>query len=196
MTALTEKKTYAFEEYLTLERAEEIRYEYWDGEVFAVAGTTKRHNLIVQNLTRLLYPFTRKNGCQTFAESIKQELRANRRYVYPDVIYTCHPDDVEADDGLRVRYPSLLIEVLSDSTQGVDRQAKRKSYFNLPSLQAYLLLSQHECYAELYQRANDFWRFENFAALTDPIRIHTLGIDLPLADVYEGIRFDADEPLE
>jgi Uma2 family endonuclease len=154
-----------------------------------MAGTTRRHNLMVQNLIVALRSLARKNGCQTFAESVKQELRSDRRYVYPDVVYTCHPEDIRADENTWARHPSLLIEVLPESTQGVDRSRKRQAYFRLPSLQAYLLLDQDRCFAELYQRAHDFWRFEFFTELTDRVRIDTLGIELSLCEVYEGISF-------
>ena len=189
MTAIPEKKLYTFEEYLALEEASETRYEYWDGEVFAMAGTTRRHNVLVQNLTRLLYPFVRKNGCQTFAESVKQEIWKRQRYVYPDVIYTCDPDDISADDDKWVKNPSLLIEVLSDSTRGVDLHTKRLAYFNLISLQAYVLLAQNQCQAEVFERANDFWTYRIFRNLNDQIRLQTLGIELVLSEVYENIKF-------
>jgi Uma2 family endonuclease len=188
MTAIPEKKIYTFEEYLALEEASETRYEYWDGEVFAMAGTTRRHNVLVQNLTFLLRPLARTNGCQTYAESIKQELRARSRYVYPDIIYSCDSDDVEADDELWVTNPCLLIEVLSDSTAGVDREKKREAYFRLPSLQAYVILAQDRYSAQVYQRANDFWRYELLTNPADEIRLPALGITLKLAEVYEGVR--------
>ncbi len=188
MTAIPEKKTYTFEEYLALEEASESRYEYWDGEVFAMAGTTRRHNVMVQNLTRLLYPFARKNGCQTFAESVKQEIWKRQRYVYPDVIYTCDPDDVEADEGKWVKNPGLLIEVLSDSTRGVDLHTKRLAYFNLISLQAYVILAQKQCQVEVFERANDFWTYRIFEDLNDCIRLESLGIELRLSEVYENIK--------
>lgn len=187
MTAVPEKKTYTFEEYLALEQASETRYEYWDGEVFAMAGTTRRHNVMVQNLTRLLYPFVRRNGCQTFAESVKQEIWKRQRYVYPDVIYTCDPDDVEADEGKWVKNPSLLIEVLSDSTRGVDLHSKRLAYINMASLQAYIVLAQKKCEAEVFERANDFWTYRIFNSLNDIIHLKALGIELLLADVYENV---------
>ena len=188
MTAIPEKKLYTFEEYLALEEASETRYEYWDGEVFAMAGTTKRHNRMVLNLSRLLYPFTQKKGCEVFAESIKQQLRERSRYVYPDIIYSCDPEDVEADDGQWVKNPSLLIEVLSDSTEGVDREKKRDAYFLLPSLQVYIILAQDRYSARVYQRAGDFWRYELLTNSEDEIRLPALGIMLKLADVYEGVR--------
>jgi len=188
MTAIPEKKIYTFEEYLALEEASEIRYKYWDGEVFAMAGTTRRHNVMVQNLTRLLYPFARKIGCQTIAESVKQEIWKRQRYVYPDVIYTCDSDDVEADDGKWVKNPGLLIEVLSDSTRGVDLHTKRLAYFNLISLQAYAILAQKQCQVEVFERANDFWTYRIFKDLNDCIRIETLGIELRLSEVYENVK--------
>jgi Uma2 family endonuclease len=187
MVTGTEKKVYTFEEYEALEREEGIRYEFFDGEVFAMAGTTKRHNAIVQSFARILYPFARKSGCSIFTESIKQKLKTGERYVYPDVIYTCEPADLADDSETVVQSPSLLIEVFSESSQRFDIQDKRLEYFKIPSLQYYLLVSQKHYGVELYERSADFWKYTIYDGLNAKIALEKLGVTMTLAEIYEGI---------
>ncbi len=188
-TARSHKSHYTFEEYIALEKAQGIRYEFDNGEIYAMAGATKRHNTIVQNITFALRPFARKNGCQTFSENVKQKLQDGERYVYPDVIYTCDSEDLADDSDVIVSSPCLLIEVLSDSTEDSDKMEKRQHYFKLPSLQCYLLVAQQSCIIEVYQRANDFWKFQSHTALNAQIYLEALDVRLSVADIYEGVMF-------
>lgn len=182
-----EKKQYTLEEYESLERVDGKRYEYYDGEVVAMAGTTKRHNLLVQALSRLLYPLARQNGCQVFTENVKQKLTIGQQYVYPDLIYTCHPDDLVDDSTAIVYSPGLLIEVLSKSTEADDAHEKRLKYFKLPTLLAYVMLSQRDYRAEVYEKSADFWKFRIMEGLDARIELETLHISLMLRDIYEGL---------
>ncbi len=188
-TPIFKNKRYSFEEYIALEKAEGTRFEFDNGEVYAMAGTTKRHNTIVQNITFALRPFARKNGCQTFSENVKQKLRDGERYVYPDVIYTCDSQDLADDNEVIVVSPYLIMEVLSDSTEDSDKMEKRHRYFMIPSLQCYVLVAQNPCIIEVYQRFNDFWKFQSYTALDAQIHLEALNITLSVADIYEGITF-------
>lgn len=186
------KKLYTFEEYLALEQAEGTRYEYWDGEVFAMAGTTKRHNTIVQNTTFVLRPFARRNGCRIYAENVRQKLKTGSRYVYPDVIYTCDSDDLENDLSIYVQSPSLLIEVVSASTQNVDVQDKRPHYTKLPSLLYYVLVFQTSYRVEVFERNVDFWKYRLIEGLDAVVDLPLLNITLPLTEIYDGITLPSD----
>lgn len=186
---LSEKRKYTFDEYIALEKAQGVRYEFNNGTVYAMAGTTKRHNTIVQNITFALRPFARKNGCQTYSENVKQKLRDGERYVYPDVIYTYDREDLADDNDVIVVSPCLLFEVLSDSTEDSDKMEKRHRYFMIPSLQCYVLVAQNPCIIEVYQRYNDFWKFQSYTSLDSQIELEALGISLSVADIYEGVIF-------
>ena len=188
-TAIFKNKRFSFEEYIALEKAEGVRFEFDNGEVYAMAGTTKRHNTIVQNITFALRPFARKNGCQTFSENVKQKLRDGERYVYPDVIYTCDSQDLANDNEVIVVSPCLLIEVLSDSTEDSDKMEKRHRYFTIPSLQCHMLVAQNPCIIEVYQQFNDFWKFQSYTTTDAQIHLEALNITLSAADIYEGITF-------
>ncbi len=190
MSALAEKKYFTFSEYLAKEIADGVKYEYFDGEIFAMVGTTKRHNAIVQTLSRLLYPFSKKSGCQVFTESIKQQLERDKKYVYPDVIYTCDKDDLANDEERIVNSPSLLIEVVSSSSEETDRVHKRGEYFNLPTLQCYLIVHQSKYLVECYERGDVFWKYRRLENLHEPFLIEVLDISLSLSDIYEGVSIE------
>ncbi len=180
-------KTYTFDEYIALEQTEGMRYEYWDGEVIAMAGATKRHNILVQNIAFSLRPYARKKGCQVFAENVRQKLKTGERYVYPDIIYTCDLADLENDMGVWVNSPSLLIEVDSNSTRSKDFHEKRPHYTKIPSLLYYLLVSQTEYRVEVFERTIDFWKYKIIEGVESIVELPLLSINLPLTDIYEGI---------
>ncbi|WP_461089890.1 Uma2 family endonuclease [Spirosoma gilvum] len=185
-------KLYTFDEYVALERSEGIRYEYWDGEVVAMAGTTKRHNTIVQNIAFSLRPFARNKGCQVYAENVRQKLKTGQRYVYPDIIYTCDPADLENDMGVWVHSPCLLIEVISDSTQSKDFHDKRPHYTKLPSLLYYLLVSQTDYRVEIFERNVDFWKYQVIEGIEAVVELPLLQMNLPLTAIYEGISLGSE----
>ena len=187
------KKKYTFDEYLALERTEGIRYEFWNGEVVAMAGATKRHNVLVNALSRHLYPVTRKNGCQGFTENVRMKLPASEKYVYPDVIYTCEPDDLKDDQGIYVTSPCLLIEVLSNSTGADDDHKKRLHYFKIPSLQYYLLVHQDAYKVEVYERSADFWAYRLYEGISTQIPLANISVTLSMTAIYEGI--DVEDEL-
>ena len=186
------KKVYTFEEYLALEQAEGIRYEYWDGEVFAMAGTTKRHNTLVQNLSFVLRPFARRNGCQVYTENVRQKLKTGNRYVYPDVIYTCDAADLTDDLEIIVNSPSLLIQVISTSTAATDINDKRPHYTKLPSLLYYVLVSQTNYRVEVFERNIDFWKYRLIEGIDATVDLVQLDMRLSMETIYEGITLTLD----
>jgi Uma2 family endonuclease len=188
-----QKRKYTFEEYIALEEAEGIRYEYWDGEVVAMAGATKRHNTIVQNTTFALRTIGRKKRCRTYSENVRQKLKYGDRYVYPDVIFTCSPDDINDDLGLYVNNPCMLIEVLSNSTADSDDHKKRLQYFKLPSLHYYLLVSQESYEVIVYERAVDFWKHRVYEGADTEIPLPLIELTLSMAAIYEDVTIEVQE---
>ena len=186
------KKIYTFDEYLALEQAEGIRYEYWDGEVFAMARTTKRHNTLVQSLSRLLYLYARQTGCQVYSENVRQKLRTGNRYVYPDVIYTYDEADLADDLGIIVNSPSLLIEVVSGSTEKTDVHDKRPHYTKIPSLLYYLLVFQKSYRVEVFERNVDFWKYRLIEDLDAIVDLPLLNMTLSMEEIYDGIMLPLD----
>jgi Uma2 family endonuclease len=145
-----EKELFSVEAYFALEKDSDIRHEYMDGEIVAMAGTTLVHNLIVNNMAGLLKPVFQPRGCRVFTESVKLEVERDGTYVYPDVMVTCHKLDLQSR--YMVVNPQMIVEVLSDSTASRDQIQTLKKYKKIESMQYYLLISQEECSIELYSR--------------------------------------------
>ncbi len=184
MAANPKTQHYTFDEYLALEQTQQQRYEYWHGELFAMAGGTRRHNRLVGNTRRLLEDGVLGRPCEVYAENVKLALAQANIFVYPDVMLTCEPADMEASDlETYIRYPSLLVEVLSDGT------AKQLLYFKIPTLQYYILIHQDSPTVELYERHENFWKFSILETLDATVSLPKLAYTFSLAQVYEGVRF-------
>ena len=189
-------KRYSFEEYQTLEASGQTRYEYHFGEIFAIdephptamAGGTKQHNRLVKNVGTLLDALLEK-GCESYNENVKLEVISGSYYVYPDAILTCDPRDLA--DNLLVRYPSLVVEVLSESTQTHDLGTKLENYLRMPSLQAYVIVYQNKMMAQCYDRHNDFWKFTLLEGPAATLTIPALFIEWKLSAIYANVRFVA-----
>lgn len=175
---------YTVEEYFALEEASELRHEFFEGEVFAMAGESQAHNLIAGNLYMGLRQALRGRSCRVFMETVQLTLQPGRHYVYPDVQVTCSPQDVQ--HARRIENPVLLIEVLSPSTGYYDRGNKFKKYKALPSLQHYLLVSQSRWLLEWYRRtpANE-WTHTVLTEAEEELVIPELNFRITLAQVYE-----------
>jgi Uma2 family endonuclease len=120
-------------------------------------------------------------------------LPASEKYVYPDVIYTCEPDDLKDDQGIYVTSPCLLIDVLSDSTGADNDHKKRRHYVKIPSLQYYLLVHQDAYKVEVYERSADFWACRLYEGIESQIPLNNIGVTLSLTAIYEGIEVEEDE---
>jgi len=188
-----QKNYISVEEYFEMEKHSEIRHEYYDGEVFAMAGTSINHNRIVQNLSGVLRPIFRPRGYEVLLESVKLEAIKHFYYPYPDLMLTCDADDLDAE--YIIKKPTLIIEVLSKSSVLNDRVAKLRRYKNIPSLQYYLIVSQYEFLVELYSRVDDAtsWLYDVYEDKTDTINFPKLDLNLSLSDIYEGIKMREED---
>ncbi len=173
------------EEYFAFEESSEVRHEFHNGELFIVSGTTKTHNLLVDNIKDIIKKKFRPRGCQVFSENVKVELEKEKRYVYPDVVLTCHEFDKR--DEIVVRFPSLIVEVLSEGTSGYDRGLKFQRYRTLSTLQYYLLIEQTPFLAELYSRTDSrhLWTYRAFTEAEDIILFPSLDFSMTVKDIYE-----------
>lgn len=172
-------------EYLALEARSPVRHEYVAGEIFAMTGASIRHNIIALNLATALRTHLRGTPCRTLMEGVKLRLKKERSYFYPDVMVTCEARLLELDANTQiVEDPVLLIEVLSPTTEGIDRREKLRAYRTLPSLKEYALVSQDECRVDLYRRRGDIgWDIINFEP-GDQVELASVELILPIADIY------------
>lgn len=188
--SLQPKPHLSFEDWLEGERASlEGRSEYVDGEVFAMTGASAEHNAIVANIVGELRAQMKGRPCQVYANDMKVLIRTANAGKYPDLVAFC--GEPELLDGRRdvLLNPSLIVEVLSDSTEAYDRGAKFALYRQIPSLREYLLVSQGRVLVELYSRDEDGrWLLSDYRAMTDRVPLPSLGCTLALAEVYDKVQ--------
>ncbi|GAA4359830.1 Uma2 family endonuclease [Hymenobacter saemangeumensis] len=179
------RRRYTVEEYFALEEQSEVRHEFFDGEVFAMAGASVPHNLLAVNFVSSFKQALRGRPCKAVMEGVQLAVQQGRHYVYPDVMISCDPADQLAQ--LTFQAPVLIVEVLSPSTEDYDRGQKFNQYKKLPSLQHYLLVSQNSWLVEWRRReANNGWSFMPLVEETDALVIPELNISLTVAEIYEG----------
>ncbi len=182
--------------YLAIERAAETKSEFFDGEMFAMAGTTKNHARIVMNLSRELSARLKGRACRPFATGLRVKVEANGLYSYPDLVVVCGEQLFEDDLLDTLLNPTLIVEVLSETTEQYDRVKKFDLYRALPSLQEYVLVSQSEPRVEQFLRQPDSeW---NLRITTDPtafVNLTSLECEIPFAEIYERVEFPVAEPM-
>jgi Uma2 family endonuclease len=180
--AQREARSMSRDEYLAFEAGSETRHEFVDGFVYAMTGASKRHNRIVGRVYARLLSAERGSGCRAYIEAV--QLRLRDRIYYPDVMVACGPPTA---DQRSEEAPSVLVEVLSDSTWQIDRREKLGAYRAIPSLQTYLVIAQDERYVHWHSRAtNGVWQHELLVD-TGVISVPTLGVAMTLDEIYEGI---------
>jgi Uma2 family endonuclease len=172
------------DEYLAQEAVSVVRHELVGGSVYAMAGASVRHNRIALNLATRLNAATQDSSCQVFISDIKLRADSVPTYYYPDIMLICDPSD---DDPLVKTRPCLLAEVLSPSTEAIDRREKLLAYQRLSSLREYLLLSQEAPLVEIYRRRGlNEWLLETLGA-DDVLHLECLPLEIPVAELYRGI---------
>lgn len=188
MTAALPNIKLSVEEYLDLERTSDVRHEYHDGEVFAMSGAKPMHNLIIGNLWSAVKTHLQGNACRVFSESVKLYIGGLTKYVYPDLFVFCgQPEHIINDT---VNDATVIIEVLSESTEGYDRGDKFRFYQRLPSLQEYVLVAQDKVSIELYRKeAERQWRYTVLDTPEMILELATIGLTMPLSAIYDAIDF-------
>ncbi|AUT02521.1 hypothetical protein CLI64_20180 [Nostoc sp. CENA543] len=175
------------EEYLAWELQQELRYEYVNGEVFAMTGGTVPHNDIALNFYRVLYPHLRARGCRVNVSDVKVLFNTKNIYYYPDVIVSCDPQDLNARKF--IQNPTIIAEVLSPGTSSKDRGEKFTNYLTIPSLQEYLLIDSEKISVERFCRGEGrMWLYYPYTE-GDMITLSSIEFDFAIAQLYEGVVF-------
>lgn len=174
-------------EYLALERASETKHEYLDGEMFAMTGASRNHNLVSGNAFASFHSQLKGRRCEAYHGDMRVRTGDNL-FTYPDVVVVCGPpqfDDTELDTLLN---PTLLIEVLSKSTESYDRGAKLIHYRTTPSLTEILLIAQDRAHIERWERqADSQWLVEDIDDIGRTLDLPSIGCTLALSDVYDRV---------
>jgi Uma2 family endonuclease len=181
----------SIEEYLAWEAEQELRYEYVNGEVFAMTGMTIPHNDIALNFYTALRPHLGARGCRVNALDVKVRFDSQSIYYYPDVVVSCDPQDLNARKF--IQNPKIIAEVLSPSTSSRDRGEKFTNYLTIPSLQEYLLIDPEKISVERYSRGEGrMWLYYPYTE-GDVITLPSIEFELAIALLYEGVVFAAEE---
>lgn len=175
------------QEYLALEAQNpDERYIYWDGEIFAMAGALKKHNVISGNLYMLFRKQLKGKNCITYMENVRTQIEEDGRYMYPDIVMTCDARDDE--DALTVKYPSVIIEILLKGTEVIDASTKLVAYLKIPTMKHYLLVSQTFIVVVHYYKNEQGEIITKFYTdFNDVIVLQGFEIQLPLSQIYEDI---------
>jgi Uma2 family endonuclease len=183
MTQSAIREVLTVDDYLAGEDASDIRHEYIGGQVYAMTGASDRHGLITLNIATSLRPRVRGTGWQLFANDMKVRLiiGGDDIFYYPDLLLACDPTDRETY--FRAR-PCLIVEVLSGSTERIDRREKFFAYQTIPTLREYLLVAQDRCELQLHRRSRD-WASE--VIIDGSVQLDGLDCELALDEVYEDV---------
>lgn len=185
---------YTPEQYLEMDRKADHRSEYVNGEILAMAGASREHNLVVTNLVREVSLALRGRPCETYSNDMRVTVSA-ARYTYPDVVVACgQPQflDGQLDTLLN---PTVIMEVLSPTTANDDRSWKFAHYRRLETLTDYVMLSQFQPFVEHYTRQGDQWVLTELTGLEAVLRLPSLVCDLPLTAIYERVEFAPDPEM-
>lgn len=194
MTTAAAKKHYTIAEYLELERtSRDVKHEYYNGEIFAMAGASDPHNRVVGNLITRLNNHLEKEPCVVYPSDMMVVCPSGLR-TYPDVAVVCDQPQFEEDDNRTLLNPLLIFEVLSPSTEAYDRGKKFEHYRQIPSLQDYFLVAQDRAsVVHLSRGEGEDWIFRSVLGLETALKISTLGCTLPLSEVYLKVEFPPDD---
>lgn len=180
------KTKVSVEEYLADEKVRPIKHEFVEGEVYAMAGASDNHNLIAGEIYALLVNHLRGSQCLPFFSDIKVRVTKSV-YYYPDILVSCEED---LEDPYFRNHPILIIEVMSPSSERVDRSEKLLYYLQISSLQEYVLVDQHRMNVEVHRREpNGGWITYYFNETSDIVELTSIGLSIPLPELYARVQF-------
>lgn len=181
------------EEYLEIDRAAEQKSEYVDGQMFAMAGGSRNHNLIVTNLARELSLALKGRPCEVYPSDLRIWIPENNRYTYPDASVVCGDPEFLDEHLDTLLNPTLIVEVLSPTTELYDRGKKFERYRSIESLQSYVLVSQDERRVEQYVRqADGRWLFSDTVGEEGVVSLPSIECELKLAEIYDKVILPGD----
>jgi Uma2 family endonuclease len=190
MSAQPAPRRYTVDEYFEIERTSEVRYEYDNGEIFAMTGGSRNHNRITKKIVKLLdIQIEDKGECESFLTDVRVGI-SDRKYVYPDIFVVCGDQDVGRQE--TILNPTVVFEILSDSTQAYDHRGKFQHYRKISALTDYILVAQDRVLVVHHQRNGATWqRFHSviYSETTDLMPVESIGCTLSLAAIYANIRF-------
>lgn len=183
-------KMYSEKEYLELEREAEYRSEYYQGEIFAMAGAGYDHNRIKENLSIEIGTFLKGKSCKTFSSDMRLHIPEVGLYTYPDLLIMCGMPDVSPNDEETFMNPSVVVEVLSKSTKAFDKGKKFRFYQSVPTLKEYMIVDSLSISAEVWAKSENGMWFLNSSGIRPEgeITLKSINLQLRLSDIYADTR--------
>lgn len=182
------KKKITPEEYLEFEKNSELKNEYFDGEIFAMVGAGKNHNIISVNISGELRHKLKGTSCMNFVGDMRVKVEKIEKYTYPDIVVACEKIEFLEDELDSLVNPVVIIEILSNSTESYDRGLKFQHYQLIQSLQEYILVSQYHCQVEKYKRSEkNSWIYTSFNEINHALKIESIKCELPLSEIYHKV---------
>lgn len=183
---------YSPEEYLAHERKAEYKSEYINGQILAMSGASREHNLISGNIFAGIHSQLRGGPCEVYMGDMRVKVSPAGMYTYPDVVAVCGERSFEDEEIDTLTNPTVVVEVLSPSTEAYDRGVKFAHYRKLASLQEYVLVAQDEVRVEHFARHSGpggQWMLTGMDDLDGTLHLASIGCDLPLRDIYDRVEF-------
>ncbi len=195
MRNLAVKQNYTLEEYAELEKSSEERLEYFDGNVWGIAGASPTHEEIVINTATELKNKLRGKNCRVFGSNLRVKVPVYKPYRYPDVTALCEQPIYEDFYGLKMLVnPGLIVEILSPSTEAFDESDKFTYYKSIESFTEYLLISQSRPHVALFTKRDEtVWLHREYNSLDESVYLSSLDCEISVAEIYSGIEFPETE---
>jgi len=182
-------------EYLAFERASADRHEFVDGELYSMSGASYAHNLILFALAFRLQEALLSGGCRVVTSGQRIAMKRRANYVYPDIVVVCGAPELEDDHGDTLLNPTVIVEVLSPSTERFDRGRKLEMYKTIESVREVLLVSQELPQVDVYTRHGDgFWVHRGILGLEATLTLGSVPVSITLAELYRGVELSAEAP--
>ena len=191
MSALPIEHIWPADKYLAWESEQLTKFELIDNHIVAMSGASRSHSIVTVNISSSLNLRLRKEPCEVYVADMRVQVKQQATYTYPDVVVVCGQPRFRADaKPSTLQNPMLIFEVLSPSTEDIDRNRKFSQYLQLPSLEGYFLVSQDEPRVESYTRQSDGWLYQDHVGLDAKLRIDAIGVSLSLEDIYHKVPFE------
>ena len=182
-----QKRFYTIPEYLEVEKEKLEKHEYYNGEIFAMSGASARHNVIFSNIFVALGIALKGKNCRPYGSDMRVHIPENSLFTYPDISIFCGDVITTKEDEDTATQPTVIIEILSNSTKNYDRGQKFMLYRAIPTLKEYILIDSESIHAEHFAiNKEGLWQLKEYSNAEEKIIIETLSVQLPLGDIYEG----------
>ena len=181
------------QDYLAFERISKEKHEYFQGKVVAMAGASLIHNRLVANILREVGAAISGRSCEVLPSDLRVSIPSRESYMYPDAVIVCGQPEMEDDKFDTLKNPVVIFEILSPSTEDHDRGRKFFFYRQIPSFKEYILVDSTKALVEVSrQQENGAWKFETIADPNGQLFISSIGISIPIVEVYRNVSFQTE----